>query len=301
MRRAWSFDNIYHTRRIRTTWGIDVIIAVSDVHLGWKDEGKQQRFMNFLERCDSPEIDHLVLLGDIFDFWRRSNGKIFCAEGCTCSGKAAEQTREKVKNNAEIIARLGQLQAKNVHYVVGNHDYLIYRLSKRNPKTYPFEVSKSLPLEEDGKRYFFTHGYDIDVYATMESLMSLDQYENVSECLCFLTDKTGWLASCLWGLSEKILELRDKVGSMQKPPEEREEDLDTITTFALSPAAFLFLGMGARDNLVYGHTHIPGSTKLDGGRYVANTGFWSGNDQCWYVKIDDEGVRHLNFRGEAIV
>ena len=67
-----------------------MIVAVSDVHLGHKDEGKQERFLEFLDRCDTGEIDHLVLLGDIFDFWRRSKGLIFF-----CGGRNKEDPQEQ--------------------------------------------------------------------------------------------------------------------------------------------------------------------------------------------------------------
>jgi len=279
-----------------------VIVAVSDVHLGHQDEGKQERFLEFLDRCDTGEIDHLVLLGDIFDFWRRSNGLIF-----SCAGRRKKDPQEQarlerlVNTNCEILAKLSRLQVKNLHYVVGNHDYYIHRLQKRNPDTYPFSVSKTLRLEDDGKGYFFTHGYDMDVYATMESLMSIDQYETLSESLCFLTDKSGWLADRLWGVSEVIEDLKSRIGSMQKPPAERETEMDLITRFAQSRAAHLFLGMHPMDSLVYGHTHVPGCKKMDCGAYVANTGCWSGNDQGWYVRISEGKVEALNFKGENVV
>ncbi len=278
-----------------------MIVAVSDVHLGHEDAGKQERFLEFLDRCDTGKIDHLVLLGDIFDFWRRSNGLIFYCGGRKRDPRDQANIERLVNTNCEILAKLSALQVKKLHYVVGNHDYYIHRLQKRNPESYPFEVSKTLRLEEEGRGYFFTHGYDMDVFATMESLMSIDQYEKLSESLCFLTDKSGWLASCLWSTSEKILDLKNRIGSMQKPPGERKEEVDLIQQFAESRAANLFLGMHPMDSLVYGHTHIPGSKKMTCGACVANTGCWSGDDQGWYVKIVDGEVTCSNFHDEDVV
>jgi UDP-2,3-diacylglucosamine pyrophosphatase LpxH len=279
-----------------------VIIAVSDVHLGHQDEGKQERFLEFLNKCDTEEIDHLVLLGDIFDFWRRSNGLIFYCDGRKKADPREQANLERLVNtNCEILAKLSQLKVKNLHYVVGNHDYYIHRLQKRNSKTYQFPVHKTLRLKDDDNWYFFTHGYDMDVYATMESLMSIDQYEKLSESLCFLTDKSGWLADRLWGLTEKIQDLKNRIGVMQRPPAERKEEVDLIQQFAESRAAQLFLGMHPMDSLIYGHTHVPASKKMTCGAYVANTGCWSGDDQGWYIKISGDTVEALNFHGESIV
>jgi UDP-2,3-diacylglucosamine pyrophosphatase LpxH len=272
-----------------------MIIAVSDLHLGWKDEGKQEKFLEFLERCDSRDIDHLVLLGDIFDFWRRSNGKIF---SCT---ETNEKNRRLVKNNTDIIAKLGQLQAKNIHYVVGNHDYYIHRLKKRNPDSYHFQVSKTKRLQDGRNWFFFTHGYDIDVYATMESLMSIDQYEQLSESLCFMTDKTGWLAHCIWEFSEVFGKLKDKIDYLQQSPDKRQSDIDAIKAFADSCAAYLYLGMCPTDSLVYGHTHVPYREAMDGGRCVANTGSWSGDGPCTFVRISDGELEVLTYSGQEIV
>ena len=88
-----------------------MIIAVSDVHLGCKTSNRES-FLRFLEKCDTPAIDHLVLLGDILDFWRRNNSAV-------------------IMENEAILEKLASLRAKNVHYIVGNHDYLIMRISKR--------------------------------------------------------------------------------------------------------------------------------------------------------------------------
>ena len=84
-----------------------MIIVVSDVHLGCQSSNKKE-FMQFLEMCDTPEIDHLVLLGDILDFWRRNNAHV-------------------IVENSDVLEKIGHLKAKKIHYVVGNHDYYILR------------------------------------------------------------------------------------------------------------------------------------------------------------------------------
>ncbi len=284
-----------------------MIIAVSDVHLGWKDSTgkytKQEEFLKFIDYCDTDQIDHFVLLGDIFDFWARSNMNIFCSK--EDSDKAI---RDIVQKNEKIFMKLCRLGAKKVHYVVGNHDYLIHTLHKRNPENYPFSVQKTLRLSDGGKDFFFTHGYDLDVHANMELYkMSLDSYEKTCYALSFLTDKTGWAAVNTWGLYEKIADFHNALQYMNLDPEKRTNEFCAVERLANSRAACLFLGMHPSDNLVYGHTHRPYLKKDAAGNYTANTGYWAGKDERdagqvnTYVKIDDGNISVCPFRGENVL
>ena len=47
-------------------------VVVSDVHLGYK-RSDAVAFDRFLDTLLAQRPDQLVLLGDIFDFWRRSD------------------------------------------------------------------------------------------------------------------------------------------------------------------------------------------------------------------------------------
>ena len=274
-----------------------MIIAVSDVHLGWKDEGKQEEFLKFLNACNTPDVDHFVLCGDIFDLWRRTNCNIFSAPE-----KCEQKIRSIVRKNEAIFDKLSSLEAKNVHYVAGNHDYLIHRIAEES-EYYPFSVKKTLRLVDEGKKYYFTHGYDIDVMATMENLMTVAQYEQLSERLCFLTDKTGWLASTIWKTTEILDTMKDKVKTLQSAPAERSAEMDSIRLFAGSAARNLFLGLKSDENLVFGHTHVPYVDEVKPGVRVGNTGAW-GEDlinpengkvsRNSYVRIQ-EGKMELKF------
>lgn len=246
-----------------------MIIAVSDLHLGWHDEGKekQDEFLEFLDRCGDEGIDHLVLCGDVFDFWRRTNCNIFSA-----SPECGSKTESLVKKNGEIFEKLINLGAR-VHYVAGNHDYLIHRISKGS-ENYPLSVQKSFRLVDSGSTYYFTHGYEIDVMANMEQLMTVAQYETLAERLCFLTDKTGWLASSIWKATEIMGTMKEQVMKIQSPPGKRGEEMDSVRLFASSAARNLLLGLGPGENLVFGHTHIPFKEEVKPGIWVGNTGCW---------------------------
>jgi UDP-2,3-diacylglucosamine pyrophosphatase LpxH len=107
-----------------------MIIIVSDVHLGYdkSDKDNFDRFIDSeLEKLD--ENDHLVLLGDIVDFWRKNSIDV------TVEYKKETWKGEIKTTNKEglIIKKLYDLKKKKriqVHYVVGNHDYSILYYSE---------------------------------------------------------------------------------------------------------------------------------------------------------------------------
>lgn len=85
-----------------------------------------------------------------------------------------------------------------------NHDYYLLKLNERYAGNYPFSISKSLRLEDGGKKFYFIHGYELEVLANLEP-MSIEDYENFSEKMCFVENVIGGLASRLWSLVEKGL------------------------------------------------------------------------------------------------
>jgi UDP-2,3-diacylglucosamine pyrophosphatase LpxH len=93
-----------------------MIIAVSDVHLGETGFQEQDRqFSNFLDHVQNSllrEGGDLVLLGDIFDFWR---------------GDLVEVLEEYSGIIEKLINFPGNV---NIHYIVGNHDF--YTLMKNH-------------------------------------------------------------------------------------------------------------------------------------------------------------------------
>lgn len=78
---------------------------VSDIHIENKADPKARLFLSFLKGCNRGNCTHLVLLGDIFDFWIADHS-VF------------------VREYAEIIAEVERLRWEQVeiHYFEGNHD-----------------------------------------------------------------------------------------------------------------------------------------------------------------------------------
>lgn len=269
-----------------------MILAVSDVHLGYKNCNRDD-FSKFLDNCKSKEIDHLVILGDLFDFWRRKNSEV-------------------ITENEDILEKLTNLNAKNIHYVVGNHDYYMLKLNQRYENNFPFTVSKFLRLEDGGNKFYFIHGYEFEVLS-LEPI-TLDEYEAFSEDMCFNEDIVGGIEGDGWDFVQKtkneierafneIVEPFVKTESfkvkMKENPRDRLESLNEtkkIYKFATSQGKYFLLGMKPDERLVFGHTHGP---FINEEKTVANTGSWVNEleekkYQNSYIEINN-GVMELKF------
>jgi UDP-2,3-diacylglucosamine pyrophosphatase LpxH len=252
-----------------------MIIAVSDVHLGTENSNSDD-FLQFLKSCENSDIDHLVLLGDIMDFWRRNNAKIVIDE-----------------NNAKILDKIARLDVENVHYIAGNHDYYLLKLFERYGDGYPFSISKSLRLKNGGRTFYFIHGYELEVLETLEPA-TIEQYEMFSENMCFAEDMIGGFASSLWCMKSGCEDIIKKTTDfLKKPPNEREK-IGNLYNLAISKGAYILLGMKPDEYLVYGHTHRP---YLSDKHLRANTGAWVKDDALseasinTYVRISDGEVK----------
>ncbi|WP_424357629.1 metallophosphoesterase [Methanocella sp. MCL-LM] len=259
-----------------------MIVVVSDVHLGCQYSNKQE-FMQFLDMCDTPDIDHIIFLGDILDFWRRNNAQV-------------------VVENSDVLEKIGHLKAKNVHYVVGNHDYYILRLSRRYSNDYfHFPVSKSLRLTDGDSRFYFIHGYELEVMANLEPL-SIENYEAFCDRMCFSEDVLGEYASNLWNWFENRKGSWWKMKVIKGGPHVKEE-VNRIRELAMAKGKYMLLGMHPGEKLVFGHTHEP-FVSDDG--MVANTGSWfnefnKARHQNTFITIEDGQAKVRVFDGGKIV
>ena len=310
-----------------------MIIAVSDWHLGYHDDAspkgpayagldKQLAILKFLDLCRNEEdLTDLVLLGDIFDFWRSANCGIFTlplsayadrkkslgmasyaeAKQSSISMEDLDPGVRRIFRNQEILHGIGTLPAK-VHYVIGNHDYYLLRLSGRNPGGLPFPVEKNIRLPhpaDPARGYFFTHGYEMDVLANYEMIWDIETYEKIADRLCFSDNTTGTISSIAYDLLEKLnyRSLKTEVRKLNLPARKRNlllahDSLSYLDLFAQSKAAYLLLGMMPADVLVYGHTHVP---YVSPDSTVANTGSWCcdcpGDEQFTYLRIDGDRIQ----------
>ena len=241
-----------------------LIIVASDVHLGYQNSNRQH-FLNFLEEVCKPlgSDDHLVLLGDILDFWRRNNVTV-------------------AMENELVFNVLLSLNSK-IHYIVGNHDYTLITLKLPNQQF--FDVRKNLRLEEGGIPYNFIHGYQLEALAVFEPL-TIEEYESLCVSLCQRTgDFIGDILSVLWDTIHLSFKKGDKrqrtISSIAEVPESRR-DMHKVEQLARSSIRDLFLGLSKNERLIFGHTHRPFVEEN-----VANSGSWVSDAavQNTYLKI----------------
>jgi hypothetical protein len=156
--------------------------------------------------------------------------------------------------------------------------------------------------------HYFIHGYELEVLQSSLYPLSIKEYEEFSEKMCFTEnvmeqgersppkitlnmsfaeEVLGWvifrvsnsLEKRRWGSILRATEI------MKKPPYERK-GIDEIYDSAVSRSAYILLGMKPNENLVFGHTHRPFINKE---RTVANTGSWVKelSSQNTYIDISE--------------
>jgi predicted phosphodiesterase len=169
-------------------------IALSDLHLGY-DKADKEAFKVFLRHIRNSEyVDHLLLVGDVLDMWRRNNMKL-------------------VKENEDILEMLHDLKTNGnvgtIHYIVGNHDFTIQSEFPNLNKLFTFYSGSStepvwveLPIHSEGgeltdKTFKFMHGHQLGA-GKADSIIPM--YDGVCAALCKQGDLRGRIASALWDL-----------------------------------------------------------------------------------------------------
>ncbi|MCK5608146.1 metallophosphoesterase [Candidatus Pacearchaeota archaeon] len=258
-----------------------MIIVVSDIHLGY-NKSDTTSFKDFVYDYASKKLgseDNFVLLGDIFDFWRRKN-------------------MDPLLENESVLTKILSMDTK-VHYVVGNHDYYMLKIKERFPRYRALGLEKYLRLPDGKNKFFFIHGYELDVLANYEPL-TLEEYERISETLCRAENILGRILSGLWGLKKKL----------KKPPEKRKSwnrqkgtepsttsHVDNLEAFACSKVRNFFLGLENDEKLVFGHTHNPFVDEDTG-----NTGSWIKKGPVYntFIEIENGKMKLKKWEKKAI-
>ncbi len=272
-------------------------LVVSDLHFGYSRSNKRD-FGSFVKNYVVPnDFEEMVLLGDIFDFWRV----------------------EPLEALFDSITYLSPLMNKRMrlNYVVGNHDH---RLTKYNifqfastEMGFNADMKVHYPFlhETIGERHFlFTHGHYFDRLKRMVTGNEARGYEvkesgrivaeealnnprEVEESLKGLYDflyempktKTSKvILDALLNAVEQDPLIWKMAGTFVEHCSSRVEE--TIT-----PNVEKWFGRDV-DCLVYGHTHIAGLTRRSEKRpgLVANTGSWV-NEKFAY---GHEPIQHHN-------
>ena len=187
--------------------------------------------------------------------------------------------------NEEVLTKILNLDT-NVHYVVGNHDYYMLKIKERFPEYYAVDLQRELRLKNGKNKFFFIHGYELDVLANYEPL-TLAEYERISETLCRAENILGRIMSMVWGLKKKLKKPPEKRKSWKRQQREggfKVDDMDNLEKFACSKARNFFLGLKHDEKLVFGHTHRPFISGDTG-----NAGSWVKDASRYntYIRIED--------------
>jgi len=236
------------------------------VHLGYHDSDTQA-FSQFLDSLLTDKPDKLLLLGDIFDFWRRSDADLLL-------------------QNQSIIERLLKLP---IVYVRGNHDYSMAQLSRNYPEQPVFEVKPFVTLRNENSSFYLCHGYELEVFTSMETV-GIDAYEAFAAAMCHAGETGGAIASFLWSIYERLSradlsEKRKLLMATANTPAETRANLQKVDAFAKSVARTVPLGIKPSDLLIFGHTHRPFKDER-----TINTGSWIMTEdkrEHTYVEITD--------------
>jgi UDP-2,3-diacylglucosamine pyrophosphatase LpxH len=252
-----------------------MIVAVSDVHLGEEGYKEQdEQFSNFIDYARDDlltEGGDFVLVGDIFDFWRKDSVEIL---------NAYEETITKLMSFPNKV---------KVHYVIGNHDYYMSEMPEYFNKK-PFGDFGMNTDVNDKECFRFIHGYQLEVMANPYT-KDMKLYESLAKQLSYHPAITSNAASGIWHVITTLTQNESKyLTSMLERPSSRlggeHRSKDRIDTLAKSKARQFLLG-GTFDWLVYGHTHHP---FMDKDTRTINTGSWGRNgdqNKMWYLAIKD--------------
>jgi len=255
-----------------------MIIAVSDTHLGYSkcDKNAFSRFLDWVALQE--DVTDIVLAGDIIDFWRRGMVSVTI-------------------EISDITAKLINLSkgGMRVHYIAGNHDYVV-----RHLEIFPnqFKFSTKVELVEDGVKYTFIHGWELDP----------DQNPAFFDALCWSNDNWGRRADRVWDVYSKWIDNPQKriiewfrqwwakrdIEKMSKPPHERDF-IKVYGAFAEQTTP-LDTMVASDDMLIYGHTHIPCIIESEN---QVNCGSWIRNEDHHayntYVVIDGNEIQLRRF------
>ena len=172
-------------------------VVVSDVHLGhhiFGDDSAVQfeKILTQLEESASGKIKHFIILGDFLDFWRDDDDALFEKYGGYLQRLSALKTQEQPK-------------IENLHYVAGNHDYLIphYAENEYRKLLEVFQINKAetvppdpliltLETEQISQEYSFEHGHQEEA-AILGSL-----YDGICIGLCAQGRAAGNITSIIY-------------------------------------------------------------------------------------------------------
>ncbi len=208
-------------------------LFISDAHIRTDASHRAKTLIKFL-RDTSPEMTHLYILGDLFEFWFEYNVVL-------------------PKNYFRTLATLHNLlqNGKTIHYVLGNHEVMIGSFLK----DFGFIVHPGqTTLSIDGKRVFMAHGNNIDkrLWTSLWEGLMTSRFNHALYRLIH-PDVGVFLAQAIAYLSRKLRPSPHLMAMLENYARSKFNEVDIV---------------------MLAHSHIPVLKELNNNKYYVNTGDW---------------------------
>lgn len=236
------------------------LYVASDFHLGVPDEvtslDRERRIVKWLDNI-SNDATHLILLGDIFDFW-------------------FEYKYVVPKGHFRFLAKLDQLknQGIEIYYFTGNHDLWVKDYFEKELQIKIFRQQQ--PFLVNGKKCLIGHG---DGLGEGEN-----GYKLMKKGFSFMPNILLYRALHPYFAFGLARFLSRKSRAMTGKTEERYlgDEKELLVQYALS-----VLKKEEIDYFIYGHRHLPLKKILDNGSQYFNAGDWLTHDS--FLRFDEHG------------
>lgn len=248
-------------------------LIFSDVHLNVAEDGREKmgEFVDFLRGIDTREVDRIIILGDLFDFWFEYRHVIF-------------------SGYFDVLRAFAGLRDQGVcfHFVCGNHDLWAGRFLRER---LGFAIHPdSVELDLSGRRCLFIHGDGINLRD-----WSYRIYKKIA--------RLRWVAGLFrllhpdWAMALGQVISRGSRRMSARPDTTKGPEVEPLRRFAEE-----MLARGKADVVLCGHSHYPVieeyPTPGGAGEYI-NTGDWLFHHS--YVEWDGANFQLLRYGADPVV
>jgi UDP-2,3-diacylglucosamine hydrolase len=235
----------------------DITLIVSDAHLGFAPRDVEEAFHRFLDTVPD-RCDHLIVNGDLFEFWFEYGTVVPSAHFAT-------------------LERLARVRDAGVRLTLtgGNHDRWGGRFWREQMRA-EFH-SNGTELRLGGRLTRVAHGDEVeDLRPSARVLHGLLRMRVTAAAFRWLHPDVG------------IGAVRALGGVLS----DKERSTETVSAAAAHQERFAREQMAARPELellVLGHTHRPALVQVQPGRWYLNPGAWQ--DGLRYATVSAEGPK----------
>ncbi|MCL4216824.1 MAG: UDP-2,3-diacylglucosamine diphosphatase [Candidatus Hydrogenedentes bacterium] len=248
-------------------------LIFSDVHLAVVEDGRgvREAFIAFLRSIDPAQVERIIILGDLFDFWFEYKHVIF-------------------SGYFDVLRALADLRDGGVefHFICGNHDFWAGRFLEDD---LGFHIHRDrYMLELGGRRALFVHGDGIN-----PKDVSYRVYKRIARFPLVV-----WLFRQLH--PDRAMALARLVSRTSRHALQAQDPSCSAEAKALRAFAVKELAQGAADVVMCGHCHYPVVEEYptpDGTGLYINTGDWIYHRT--YVEWDGENfaMKSFDYAGAA--